>query len=240
MRQKTRRIIIYLSLMLFPITLNFFSPYVSIDGAFRGILSGSVLLFAVMFLTAIFFGRAWCAWICPMAGLGEIGMSINNKNVPVKKLKIIRYSIFTIWFGILVTGFILSGGIKQINPLHLTDNGISVDQPMKYLIYYIVLFTFFALNIVLGKRGACHSICWMSPFLVAGSKIGRVLHLPQLRIKADVEKCIHCKKCDIKCPMSINVSNEVNSGKIESFDCILCSECVDVCPKKVLQFNIIK
>lgn len=240
MRQKKRRVIIYISLMLFPITLNFFSPYVSIEGAFQGVISGSVLLFAAMLVTSIFFGRSWCAWLCPMAAVGELGMTINNKSVPVRKLKIIRYSIFTVWFGILATGFILAGGVKQINPLHLTDNGISVDQPFKYVIYYVVLFTFFALNIILGKRGACHSICWMSPFLVAGTKLARGLHLPQLRITSMSEKCIDCKKCDVKCPMSISVSSEVKVGKIKSFDCILCGECVDVCPKNVLQFDIIK
>ena len=240
MRQRIRRIIIYISLLLFPITLNFFSPYVSVDGAFRGILAGSVLLFFVMFLTGIFFGRLWCSWVCPMAGLSEIGMTVNNKNAAVKKLKIIRYSIFTIWFGVLVTGFILAGGVKEINLLHLTDRGISVDQPMKYITYYMVLFTFLILTLTLGKRGACHSICWMSPFLVAGAKISRVLHLPQLTIVAESEKCIDCKKCDTKCPMSISVSQELKSGRIESTDCILCGECIDTCPKKVLKYSIRK
>jgi polyferredoxin len=78
----------------------------------------------------------------------------------------------------------------------------------------------------------------MSPFLVAGAKIGRVFHLPQIRITTEAEKCICCKKCDKKCPMSISVCEEVKSNKIESFDCILCGECVDVCPKKVLKYSI--
>ena len=34
MRQKIRRILLYVSLALFPVTMNFLSPYVSIDGAF--------------------------------------------------------------------------------------------------------------------------------------------------------------------------------------------------------------
>lgn len=240
MRQKLRRTIIYIFFLFFPITLNYFSPYVSIDGAFQGIISGSVLLFFVLLLTGIFFGRGWCAWVCPMAGLSEISMTINNKNVPVKKLKIVRYGIFSVWFGILVFGFIMAGGVKEIDPFHLTESGISVDQPMKYMIYYVVLFTFFILSLILGKRGACHSICWMSPFLVAGSKIGRAFHLPQLKISTKAENCIDCKKCDIKCPMSILVSNEIKSGKIESSDCILCGECVDVCPKKVLKYSMKK
>lgn len=238
MRQRVRRILIYLSFLLFPITLNFFSPYVSIDGAFRGILAGSVLLFIAMCMTAIFFGRAWCAWVCPMAGLSEMAMTINQKNVPVKLLKMVRYSIFTIWFGVLITGFILAGGIQQINPLYLTESGISVDHPMKYIIYYSVLFAFFVMSIAIGKRGACHAVCWMSPFLVAGSLLGRMLHLPQLIMSADTEKCINCKKCERKCPMSIQVSEEVKLGKVASSDCILCGECADVCPKKVLKYKI--
>ena len=73
MRQKVRRIIIFSMFFLFPLTLNYLSPYVSIDGAFSGVIAGSVLVFAFQFLTGIFFGRAWCAWFCPVAGLSEIG-----------------------------------------------------------------------------------------------------------------------------------------------------------------------
>ena len=65
MRQKIRKILLYVSLFLFPVTMNFLSPYVSIDGAFAGVLSGSALMFIVLFLSGVFFGRAWCGWLCP-------------------------------------------------------------------------------------------------------------------------------------------------------------------------------
>lgn len=238
MRQKTRNIIIAISLLLFPITLNFFSPYVSIDGAMNGIISGSLIVFLFMFVTAIFFGRAWCGWICPMAGLSEICLKINNKNVNVKKLKIIRYSIFSLWAGFLVVCFILAGGVHDINPLHLTENFISVDIPQKYIIYYFVLALFFGVTIIVGKRGACHSFCWMSPFLVGGFTLGTILKIPQLRIVSDKSNCVNCGLCNKKCPMSINVNSCVNNGCIKTSDCILCGECVDTCKKKVLKFGI--
>ena len=240
MRQRVRRGIILISLLLFPITLNFFSPYVSIDGAMVGLLSGSLLLFVFMFFTAIFFGRAWCGWICPMAGLSEAAMGVNRKNVNVKRLKIIRYSIFTVWFAILIVMFILAGGIKGVDLLRLTDNGISVDAPMKYIIYYAVLAIFIILTFWLGKRGACHAICWMSPFLAGGFTIGKILKIPQLRVKTDSSKCIKCGVCDSKCPMSIKVSSGVKDGHIKTSDCILCGECVDACKKKVLRYGIKK
>lgn len=238
MRQKIRRIPIYISLLLFPITLNFFSPYVSIDGAMNGIISGSLLLFFLMFITSIFFGRAWCGWICPIAGLSEMCSYINNKNVNVKRLKIIRYSIFTIWAGVLVAMIIISGGIKGIDPLYLTETGISVDAPVKYITYYLVLLLFFVTTILVGKRGACHSLCWMSPFMVAGVTVGKLLHIPQLRIKSDVSKCVNCNACNKKCPMSIPVGTDMKEGFIKTSDCILCGECVDTCPKKALSYGI--
>jgi ferredoxin-type protein NapH len=240
MRQRIRRIIIFISLLIFPLTLNYFSPYVSIDGAFKGIVSGSVLVFLVMFLSGMLFGRAWCSWVCPVAGLSELCMTVNNKQVSVRRLRIIRYSIFTVWFAVLISGFVFAGGIKGVNPLHLTENVITVDEPLKYITYYMVLFIFFGLTMWIGKRGACHTICWMSPFLVGGYLFGKKLNIPQLRIRTNPSGCIDCKKCNYKCPMSIDVNSEVKSGEIKSLDCIICCECVDVCPKRVLEYGIRK
>lgn len=235
MRQKTRRIIVYISLLLFPLTLNYMSPYVSLDGAFSGIIAGSVLLFAAQFVSGIFFGRIWCGWLCPISGLSELGATVNGKNVPAARLRIIRYGIFTIWFGILVAGFVSAGGINGVDPFHLTDKIVSVDEPMKYFIYYIVLTIFFVLTITIGKRGACHTICWMSPFMAAGYQLGRKLKVPQLRMQANYELCIRCGQCNRKCPMSIDVRQQVKGGGVIVSDCILCCECVDTCPKKAIK-----
>jgi len=237
LRQKIRRIILFVSLALFPVTMNYLSPYVSIDGAMAGVVSGSVIVFFLLFLSGLFFGRAWCGWVCPAGGLAEICLSVNAKPVPVKKLRIIRYSIFTVWFAILVAGFVLAGGIRGVDPLHLTERVISVDEPAKYIVYYMVMLIFFVLTIAIGRRGACHTICWMSPFLTAGMWLGRKLHFPQMRIRADASACVDCKLCNKKCPMSIDVSEQVKSGSVRSLDCILCGECVDACPKGVLSYR---
>ncbi len=237
MRQKIRKILLYVSLFLFPITMNFLSPYVSIDGAFAGVLSGSAILFLVLFVSGLFFGRVWCGWLCPAGGIAEVAQTVNPKPANAKRLRIVRYSIFTLWFGVLVTGFVLAGGIRGIDPLRLTEKYVSVDEPIKYIMYYLVLGSFFVLDLALGRRGACHGICWMSPFLNAGQLVGRLLHLPQMRIKAALSNCIDCKKCNSKCPMSIDVNAAVKTGSVRSLDCILCGECVDICPKDVLSYR---
>ncbi|MDP3446771.1 MAG: 4Fe-4S binding protein, partial [Eubacteriales bacterium] len=93
MRQKIRRILLYVSLFLFPVTLNFFSPYVSIDGAFAGVLSGSAILFLLLFLSGLFFGRAWCGWLCPAGGVAEVAQTVNPKPANAKRLRIVRYVV---------------------------------------------------------------------------------------------------------------------------------------------------
>lgn len=238
MRQKTRRAILVISLLFFPITMNYFSPYVVIDGALSGIVTGSLISFAVMFLSSLFLGRAWCAWLCPMGGLAEVLLPVNPKKVKAGKMRILRYSVFAVWFSIISTSFVMAGGIRGINPLHLTESGVSVDEPIKYITYLMVALIFLFLTILIGRRSACHGICWMSPFMEVGSKISETMKLPRLRVVSEPEKCIACHRCDHACPMSIQVSELMKQGSIRSSDCIQCANCVDECPKSVLHLKI--
>lgn len=237
MRSKIRIGLAYLALLIFPLTLNYFSPYLSVMAAMEGIVAGSIVVFVIMFLSGLFLGRAWCAWICPMAGLSELTNNLNQRTVNRKRLSVIRYAIFAVWFSTIILFYILRGGITGIDPLFMSDNLVSVDEPFKYITYYMVLAIFIAPNLIFGKRASCHSICWMSPFLEAGFFVGRLFRLRQLRIISDKDLCIKCRKCNMACPMSINVMDDLNTGKIGTKDCILCGECSDICPKGVLRYS---
>ncbi|SHI18048.1 4Fe-4S binding domain-containing protein [Sporobacter termitidis DSM 10068] len=238
MRQKVRRVIVFTTLFLFPVIFNYLSPYVSLDAAFAGLVAGSVMVFAFLFLSGIFLGRAWCAWFCPVAGLSELGATINDRPVKVNRLAVIRYAIFGVWFAALAAGFILAGGIRGFDPLYLTEHIVSVDEPLKFINYYLVLAILFALTVTVGKRGACHTICWMAPFLTAGELVGRALRLPQLKIRANPSNCVGCGKCTTKCPMSIDVAAEIKTGSVASLACIRCGECIDGCPKRALCYGM--
>ncbi len=238
MKFKVRTVLTLVSLMLFPVILNFLSPVVPVFGAMDGVITGSLMLFAAMFLTGMFFGRAWCGWVCPMSALGDLCAKANGKTVSVKKLRTVRYIIFAVWAVVLVTGFILAGGVKKADFLFFTESGVSVDMPLKYIMYYIVLAVFIVTNLLVGRRGACHSFCWMTLFLAGGYAVGKLLKLPQLRIRADADSCTGCEKCTRACPMSLPVSTALKKGSIEASDCILCGECVKSCAKGVLRFGI--
>ena len=235
--QSVRRAVLLVSLLLFPITMNFLSPYISVYGAFQGIVAGSVLAFAALLLSGMFLGRAWCAWACPMGGLAEACMAANPKPAPVKILRRIRYGIFILWTAALVAGFFVSGGPAKVQPLLLTENGISVDEPLKYITYYLVVFIFLTLNLALGKRAACHGICWMAPFLNGGEALGKLLSLPRLGILSEPSRCTRCGACTRNCPMGIPVMETVPAGCVRSADCILCLACRDGCPSNTLSLG---
>ena len=40
-------------------------------GASQGIITGSFLLFTVLFFSSLILGRGFCGWLCPAAGLQE-------------------------------------------------------------------------------------------------------------------------------------------------------------------------
>ncbi|HEX2926344.1 MAG TPA: 4Fe-4S binding protein [Ruminiclostridium sp.] len=238
-RQRIRKTILLFSMLLFPVTLNYLSPFVSIVGGFAGIVSGSAIFFLTLFLFSLFFGRAYCGWVCPAGALQDCCSQINGKAVS-RKQSVIKYFIWVPWFTALISGFITAGGIKKVNPVFLTDHGVSASSLGGLIIYLSVIMIIVLIAMVFGKRSFCHSICWMAPFMVFGSKIKNKLGYPSLQMNADSSACVNCKKCDSNCPMSIDVSGTVKSGnkRINNSECILCGMCADVCPKKVLKMSV--
>ena len=235
MRQKIRNTIGWIVFLSFPITLNFFSPYLSASGASEGIISGSLLLFILLFISSLFLGRAFCGWICPGGCFQDICMRMNEKRRPRNHW--IKYLIWIPWFSLIVIGFIRAGGVKTIDPLYMTENGISVSEPYHFNIYYTFILMFLILALAVGRHGFCHYGCWMAPFMIIGRKIRNLFKYPSLRLKANPDLCIDCMKCTEVCPMSIDVHAGVKKGMMEHVDCNLCGRCADHCEQKVITFT---
>lgn len=227
---------IIISLLLFPVTLNFFSPYIIIDATSQGIVSGSMVVFGLQFLSALFVGRLWCGWACPAAGLGEVAFAINNRPVR-RKVDWIKWLIWVPWLSIIVLMAIRAGGYQRVDLLHLTGSGISVDEPQKYFVYFTVVGVFLALSAFVGRRAGCHTICWMAPFMILGRKLRNLVGWPALHLKAESSRCIDCKACTRNCPMSLDVNEMVRQRAMENSECVLCGTCVDVCPKDVILYR---
>ncbi|MGA1793424.1 MAG: 4Fe-4S binding protein [Thermoplasmatota archaeon] len=236
-RQKVRKLVLYLSLALFPITFYYLSPYLIVMGASEGIVSGSFLLFSALFLSSLLLGRAWCGFICPASGYQELLARIRKGPARGGKLDWIKYGIWTPWITIIIVMFVQAGGISSVDPLYQTWYGISILASGAIFVLVGVVFVISAVSLLFGRRGFCHYGCWMAPFMVVGTRIRDLLRLPGLRLKAKKDDCIHCKQCTKNCPMSLEVEEMVSKGSMRNSECILCGTCVDICPKNVISYS---
>ena len=239
MRQRIRRTLIFISFLLFPVTIWYFSPYLILQAASEHILNGSFVVFSVMLVASMFLGRAWCGWLCPAGGMQECLIRCNGKPAKQGGRDRIKYVIWSVWMAAVIVTFILGKNDVTLDFFYMTDHGISVTQIYNYVIYYGVLLILVLPALIHGRRGACHYICWMAPFMVIGGSIGRLLRLPQLHIEADRARCVSCGTCSAACPMGLNVKSMTEEGtNAKCAECIQCGACVDSCPGKALKYRM--
>lgn len=234
-RQRVRRGILLISLLLFPAIYYYFSPYLILMGASEGVASGSMLVFGAMFLVSLFLGRGFCGWICPAGGIGEAAIGAQPK--PARGVSWVKWLFWVPWIAMMVLFAVKAGGLKRADFFYATDHGLSLTSVMSYVIYYAVLTLVVSLSFVLGRRGFCHAACWMAPFMTLGHWFRRMLRIPSLHYRVKSGDCIHCHACTEHCPMSLPVETMVAKGSMLHRDCIYCGECADGCPKKVFRFS---
>ncbi|MFW5745706.1 MAG: 4Fe-4S binding protein [Spirochaetota bacterium] len=236
-RQRIRRGVQIVMLMLFPATFFYFSPVVSAMGASEGIVTGSLLLFGLLFASSVVVGRLFCSWVCPGGALGEIVGDARPGRLRRDRVHWIKYLVWVPWLATILLLFIGAGGVSGVEPLYSTEAGFSTTSLSHLIAYLMVVAVFLVLMFAVGKRAPCHTICWMAPFMILGRSVGNALRLPALRLAADADACIHCGKCSAACPMSLEVQRMAERGAMDHTDCILCAECIDVCPKSVIGYR---
>lgn len=240
-RQKVRKLMITVSLLLFPVTLYYFSPALIINAGLQGIINGSFVVFVLMFLGSIPFGRLFCAYICPAGGLQECAFAVNDKIPKQGWRNYIKFVIWSIWIVGVGLCYFHKGEIIAVDFFFETENRISVSSIQSYVIYYGIICLVLIPAVLFGKRVFCHYFCWMAPFMILGIKIRRFLYLPGVHIKVkEKDTCISCGKCSKVCPMSIDVVEQVKNGSIRNTECIQCGACVDSCPGKVLGYGMME
>jgi polyferredoxin len=216
---------------MFPLTFFFLSPYVIIMSAASGIINGSAMIFGMLFLFSIVFSRIFCGWLCPGGAVQDNISRANNRNWNSKGKNLTKYIIWVVWFSFIVFLWVRNRPLKE--------KFLNFDIDKVYMIIYAMVMTIiFLFTLFTGKRGMCHSLCWMAPFMVIGEKIADFLHIPRFRLKSVSNTCISCGKCSKICPMGIDVAEMVKSGNLDSSECINCLECVDSCPNNAIRFGI--
>ncbi len=133
---------------------------------------------------------------------------------PVPYLRTLKYLFAVLWVGGAV---VLAAGAANlvINPLLQLGSGIPPWPAAAYVVFYAIILMAFAIALVLGRRGLCNYFCPMSVVFMTITKLKNLLRIPSLHLEAQPDDCIHCKKCDTVCPMSLSVEKMVESNSIQ-------------------------
>jgi ferredoxin-type protein NapH len=234
-RQKVRRGVLLFTFILFPVVLNYFLPFLSVHGAASGVISGSLLFFGLLFVSALLLGRAFCGWVCPGGAAQEACRLVNDRRV--RRLDWIKYLIWVPWVFAILFFLVRSGRPLKVQPLYNMDTFVSVDSPPMYIVYYFVLAAIIVPSLAVGRRTMCHSFCWMAPFMILGRKLRNLARWPSLRLEAQTDRCTACGTCTRNCPMSLEVQEMVEKQRMENAECILCGQCVDGCPQEAIRYG---
>ena len=184
---------------------------------FNGVFYAAVLHYAIAKIFGpLLFGRAWCGYACWTAMILEL-LPYKAPRNPRKKIAFIRYIVFLASLAVGLTFFLLR--VPYMGNImfwcFITGN----------IIYYGVgIMLAFAFK---DNRAFCKYICPITVFLKPAS------YFSLLRVKCDIGKCVSCNKCKKVCPMDVDMTS--NSRKrLNGTDCILCLNCIEVCPGKAL------
>lgn len=237
-RQKIRKLTLIISLLLFPVTIFYFSPVLIIGAGLRGIINGSFIVFVLMLFLSIPFGRLFCAYLCPAGGMEECAFAINDKVPKQGWRNRIKYVIWAVWIMAVAACYIYHGEIITVDFTYETNHGISISALPTYIIYYGIVLLIFLPCILGGRRVFCHYFCWMAPFMIIGTKARNLLHLPGIHISSDKEKCISCGRCTKACPMGLDAAEMAKRDDFSNAECIQCGACIDACNKDVLYYKI--
>lgn len=188
-----------------------------------------VLMFLVIGL-AIFFGAAFCGWICPFGTVQEwvskLGRKIFKKRyntfIPTKLDKYLRFTRYIllglVLFNTARTGLLM---FQNIDPYYALFNFFSGEVA---IMAYVILAVTMILSLFI-ERPWCKYAC---PY---GALLGLFNLIRIFGIKRNGNTCINCNACTKACPMNIEVATK---STVRNHQCISCMECTseNACPVK--------
>ncbi len=230
-RQRLRRTILALLFLALPITLNYYSPYLMTSGTAERVASFSLLFWFASFASGFVLGRSFCGWGCPFNGLQQLWESVSIR--PLKRVRFlpaVKYALWVAWVGAVVGIAVATGGWTRIEPLYMTETGVSISDAGNLITYFMLVALTLA-PLALGRRGFCRYLCPFGVWLIVAEKLGHVAHVPRIMLRADSAKCTACGTCTKACPMQLPVTEMVAAEKMRSTECFMCETCADVCPR---------
>jgi len=245
----------FLGLLALPLNFFAFLP---------ALVAANFLVLAVLLLLTALLGRVYCAVLCPLGIFQDIVFGI-KKCLRPKKVKfaycpeawVWRYGILALlllaWlfglayipalldpysiYGRMVTNLLTPVWQQGFNAVAALADKKSLWLVAKYELVFpgtlalgVAAAYFLLLTILAWRCGRlyCQTIC------PVGTMLGTISRFAWLHLKLDAAKCVGCGQCERHCR---SACIDVQHNFIDSSRCILCLECVNICPAHALYFG---
>ena len=198
------------------------------QGMVSKIHESTIVMFVLVMASAVLLGSAFCGFICPLGTVqelvGKLGKKLfpkkYNKVIPRKldiKLKYLRYVVLAVI--LYFSGTTLKLVFADYDPYYALFNFYTEEVALTAIVILVVVL----FSSLIIERPWCRYLC---PY---GVILGWFNKIRIFKLSRNSSTCIHCKKCDLACPMNLNISDKKS---VASTSCIGCMECTSerACP----------
>lgn len=214
--------------------LWFVSPLEGLESLLvaRQVYLPSLIGMVIPVLLALFLGRVFCSWICPISflleGVDRLRRRIRKRRYLHNKLVVVKKTLWFVLIGELVISLILGAPLFVFwSPPGLVGREIMMGVFFHALaLEGMIILVVIALELV-TRRCFCRSFCPLGGLLAF---LGRKRKLQVATIE---ENCTHCRRCEKSCPMGLAPF----AGEGGSAYCWNCGECLDSCEFDALRFH---
>lgn len=214
-------------------SLWFVSPLEGLESLLltKSLYMPSLVGMAIPVLIALFCGRVFCSWVCPVSFFLEL---FDRLRKFVTGRKFLKNSLLVakrlLWF-VLIAELMLSMILGVPLFVFLSPPGLIGREIMMLVFFQTVAFEGAILFLILllelfTRRFFCRTFCPLGGLLAF---LGRKR---SLQVHVDQVNCTNCGICEKACPMGLIPS----IGEGTSSYCWNCGECVDNCSYDALHF----
>jgi ferredoxin len=202
-----------------------------------GYINAGIILFLILILSTLVFGRFFCGWGCHVVALQDLcGWLLKKLGMKPKAFRsrlLVYVPLFAAFYMFVLPTILrlLEGRAFPGFTYHLTTENFWATFPTPGIAILTFVVCGFLIVWLVGNKGFCTYGCPYGAFFYYADKAAP----GKIRVTDDCEQCGHCTAT---CTSNVRVHEEVaRFGMVVDAGCMKCMDCVSVCPKNALYYG---